>query len=118
MRLIRALEPLWWLLFGAGGFAAALFLPALLFVLAFAFPLGWFGDSTETFLRFKQLFANPIGKTLLILVISLTFWHAAHHLRHFAIDLGFQNQQTPVSYLLYGLALVGTLATIAIVSAL
>ena len=118
MKLIRALEPLWWMLFGAGGFMAAFFLPALLFVLAFAFPLGWFGDSTETFLRFKQLFANAIGKTLLILVISLTFWHAVHHLRHFAIDLGFQDVQGPVSHLLYGGALVGTLASIAIIGAL
>lgn len=115
MKLIRALEPLWWMLFGAGGFMASFFLPGLLFVLAFAFPLGWFGDSTETFLRFNHLFANPIGKGLLIAVISLTFWHAAHHLRHFSIDLGFQHQQAPVSYLLYGGALVGTLATIVVV---
>ena len=38
MRLIRLLEPLWWALFGAGGFAAAMVLPALLLVVGLAFP--------------------------------------------------------------------------------
>ena len=118
MRLIRLLEPLWWLLFGAGGFAAAMVLPALLFAVALAFPLGWFGDDLRTFARMRILFGNPVGQLLLIVVFSLTFWHSAHHLRHFALDLGLGRQETAVSYLLYGGALVATLATVGIVSSL
>ena len=118
MKLIRALEPLWWLLFGAGGFAAALVLPMLLLVVALAFPLGWFGDPVTTFHRMRVLFANPVGQLVLIAVLSLTFWHAVHHLRHFAIDLGYAHWQAPISYLLYGTALLGTLVTFATVGSL
>ena len=112
------LEPLWWMLFGAGGFAAALVLPALLFGITLAFPLGWFGDDLSTFQRMRVLFGNPVGQGLLIAVFSLTFWHSAHHLRHFALDLGLGGQGTAVSFLLYGGALVATLATVGIVGSL
>ena len=118
MKLIRSLEPLWWMLFGAGGFAAAMTMPALLFVICLAFPLGWFGDANTTFQRMQTLFANPVGQLVLIAVIALTLWHSAHHLRHFAMDLGLAHLQAPVSYALYGLALLGTLATVAIVGGL
>ncbi len=118
MRLIRLLEPLWWLLFGAGGFMAAFFLPALLMILGVAFPLGWLGDPATTFHRMHALFGNPVGQLVLIAVVSLTFWHAAHHLRHFALDMGFEQLQAPVSYALYGSALIATVVTVAIVGGL
>ena len=118
MRLIRALEPLWWLLFGAGGFAAAMVLPMLLLVVGIGFPLGWFGDSVTTFHRMHTLLGNPIGKGVLIGVFSLTFWHAGHHLRHFALDLGLHRFQTPLCYALYGGAALATAGTIAIVGGL
>ena len=108
MKLVHRLEPLFWLLFGAGGFAAALILPMLFFVLAIGFPLGWFGDATTTFVRMRTLFANPVGQLLLIAIPSLTFWHSAHHLRHFALDLGFERLEGPVSFALYGGAALGT----------
>ena len=118
MKFIRIFEPLWWLLFGAGGFMAALVLPGLLLVIGLAFPLGWFGEPAVTFHRMHILFGNPIGHFLLIAVISLVFWHSAHHLRHFALDLGLSHLEAPVSYVLYAIALAGTLASVAIVGAL
>ncbi|MFQ5515358.1 MAG: fumarate reductase subunit FrdD [Myxococcota bacterium] len=118
MRPIQRLEPLFWMLFGAGGFAAALVLPALFFVLAVAFPLGWFGDPIECFHRMRTLFANPVGKGLLGAVLVLTFWHSAHHLRHFALDLGLHRHQGAVSYGLYSLALLATLATVSVLASL
>lgn len=118
MRLIRLLEPLWWLLFGAGGFAAALVLPSLLLVVGILFPLGLLGDETATFNRMRTLFANPVGKLVLIALLSLVFWHAAHHLRHLSLDLGLHRLHAPVSYLLYGGAALGTLATVLVVLSL
>jgi fumarate reductase subunit D len=118
MKLIRLLEPLWWMLFGAGGFAAAMVLPALLLVVGLAFPWGWFGDPTTTFHRMHTLFGNPVGQLVLIAVFVLTFWHSAHHLRHFALDMGMHHLELPVSYALYGAAALGSLATIRIVLAL
>ena len=118
MKLIRMLEPLWWILFGVGGFAAALVLPMLLLVVALLFPLGVFGEPAVTFHRMHALFGNLVGQFVLIAVFSLTFWHSAHHLRHFAIDLGFAELQAPIAYALYGGALLGTLVSISVVGAL
>ncbi len=118
MKLIHRLEPLWWLLFGAGGFAAALLLPGLFFGVAIAAPQGWFSDYAISFHRLHGLAANPLGRLLLAALISLTFWHSAHHLRHFALDLGLSRIQGVVSYGLYGLALLGTLLSISVVAAL
>ncbi len=118
MNFIHRLEPLWWLLFGAGGFAAAMVLPALLIVMGLVFPWGGFGDATTTFHRMHTLFGNPVGQLVLIAVFSLTFWHGAHHTRHFALDLGMRDFEAPLAFLLYGGALVGTVATIAVVATL
>lgn len=118
MTLIRKLEPVLWMLFGAGGFAAALILPGLFFMVAIGMPLGLFGDSLATFQRMRILFGGLVGQKLLAIVCTLVFWHAAHHLRHFAFDLGLHRFQLPLSYGLYGLALLGTLATVALVGAL
>ena len=115
---MRRLEPLWWMLFGAGGFVAALFFPALYFLVAVAFPLGWFGDPVETFLRMKTLFANPVGQLVLLVVIALPLWHAAHHVRHFVIELGYPRADRPVGTLLYLLAAAGTLVTLGVVRTL
>ena len=114
----QRIEPVLWLLFGGGGFAAALILPAFFCVVAILFPLAWFGDPLTTFLRMRTLFANPIGQLLLITVLSLVYWHSAHHLRHFALDLGLHPFQGPVSVTLYGLAGVSTLWTISVVLSL
>ena len=118
MKLIRMLEPLWWILFGAGGFLAAFVLPMLLLSVALLFPTGVFGEPAVTFHRMRTLFANPVGQLVLIAVISLTFWHSAHHLRHLSIDLGLAKLKAPIAYALYGGALLGTLATVAVVGAL
>lgn len=116
--LISRLEPLFWILFGAGAFMAAMLLPALFLVLAIGFPLGWFGSPVETFERMRFLVANPVGKLLFGLLFSLIFWHSAHHLRHFAFDMGMHRLATPLSLALYGLAALGTLAAFGVVGGL
>ena len=118
MKAIHRLEPLWWLLFGAGGFLAAMLLPALLFGVGIAAPQGWFSEYAISFHRVHGLAANPLGRLLLVALISLTFWHSAHHLRHFSLDLGLQRHQGLISVGLYGLALIGTLVSIALVGRL
>ncbi len=118
MKAIHRLEPLWWLLFGAGGFLAAMLLPALLFGVGIAAPQGWFSEYAISFHRVHGLAANPLGRLLLVALFSLTFWHSAHHLRHFALDLGLKRHQGPISVGLYGLALLGTLVSIALVGRL
>ena len=55
--------------------------------------------------------ANPIGGTLIA-------WHSAHHLRHFALDLGLKRYEAPVAFALYGLAAVSTAACFLAVASL
>lgn len=115
---MKRLEPLWWLLFGAGGFVAALVFPALFFVVAIAFPLGWLGDPIETFLRMRTLFANPVGQVLLLVILALPIWHAAHHTRHFVVELGFPQADRPLGTLLYVAAAFATVAIMGVIGTL
>ncbi len=116
MKLIHKLEPIWWMLFGAGGFAAALVLPALFFSIGIAAPLGLFEGLD--FHHAHALATSLVGRGLIFVVFTLTFWHSAHHLRHFALDLGLHRIQGVVSYGLYGLALAGTVWTFQVISSL
>lgn len=118
MKWIHRLEPLWWLLFGAGGVVGSIVLVPLFFGLAVAAPLGWIPAEAVSFHRMHGLAANPAGRVILAAVPSLVFWHAAHHLRHFALDLGLGHIQAPLAYALYGLAALGTLASVAAAAAL
>ena len=111
MRLIHRLEPIWWLLFGAGGFAAALFLPGLLIGLELG-ALGAWSDYATSYHRVHGLVSSLFGRVILATILSLIFWHGAHHLRHFALDLGLKRLEALVSYTLYGLALLSTVVTI------
>ena len=115
MKLIHRLEPFWWILFGAGGFAAAMFLPALLFGIGIAAPQGWFSEYAISYHRMYALASSLVGRVLLFAIISLTLWHSAHHLRHFALDMGLQKHAALVSYGLYSLALAATAWTCAII---
>lgn len=103
------------MLFGAGGFAAALLLPGLLFGVAVAAPWGWFGEAAVSYPRMHGLITNPVAKLLLITLISLTLWHSAHHLRHFALDMGLGRVEGLISYLLYGSALLGTIYSVVVI---
>jgi fumarate reductase subunit D len=117
-QLIGRLEPLFWMLFGAGAFAVSMLLPGLFLAFAFGFPFGWFGTPVETFARARLLIANPLGKLVLGALIPLAFWHSAHHLRHFAYDVGVHDRAGGFALALYGLALLGTIAAIGVVAGL
>ena len=85
MNFIHKLEPLWWMLFGGGGFVASFFLPGLLMGVCLFAPLGLF----ESGLRYERAYAlasSGVGRIFLGGVISLTLWHCAHHLRHLGLD--------------------------------
>jgi fumarate reductase subunit D len=118
VKLLHRLEPLFWLLFGAGGFVAALLLPALVFGVMIAAPMGWFSEYATSYHRMHALVANPVGQLLVVVIVTTVLWHSAHHLRHFFMDLGLSRLEAPISYVLYALALAGTLASLQAVAGL
>ncbi|HTO68405.1 MAG TPA: fumarate reductase subunit FrdD [Myxococcota bacterium] len=117
MKLIHKLEPLWWILFGAGGFTACFFLPALLLGVLILAPTGALGDGLA-YERAHALASSFVGKAFLGAVLILILWHCAHHLRHLMLDLLGHSVAAFAAFASYGLALAGTVATVAIVAAL
>lgn len=117
MKLIHKLEPIFWMLFGGGGFVVGFTLPALIIGVMILAPLGLM-EHGLSYERAHMLASSLVGKGFLVVVITLAFWHAAHHLRHFILDLFGHAGMLIGAYLSYGLALVGTIATLAIVGSL
>lgn len=117
MKLIHKLEPIFWMLFGGGGFVVAFVMPALILGVLILAPLGLM-EQGLSYHRAHALAASLAGKGFLVVVLSLAFWHAAHHLRHFILDLFGHSGALPGAYFSYGLALAGTIATLVTVAAL
>ena len=103
-------EPFWWSLFGAGGVASAMFLPALLFLIGIAFPLGLL--SPPTYDSVHRLLEPVIARLLILVVISLSMFHWAHRFR-FTLEDGLQLKKfdSIISIFCYGTAIAVSLFT-------
>jgi fumarate reductase subunit D len=102
-------EPLLWLLFSAGGMAAALLIPVLLFLFAIALPLGWFPAPDHTYLL--SVLRHPVTKIVLFGLCVLSLFHWAHRFRYTLYD-GLRLKQLSAVIILgcYGGAVVGSVA--------
>ena len=99
-------KPLVWLPFAAGGMLAAFVLPVLiLLTTGFLFP------GAVTYERAYAFADNWLGKLVLLVLILLPMWHAAHRLRITAHDFGIHND-TAVRWACYVLAGIGTILTV------
>ena len=103
----RSPEPLVWLLFSAGGMAAALLIPVLLFLFAIAFPLGWLPTPDHTHLL--AVLRHPITKLVLFGLCVSALFHWAHRFRYTLYD-GLQLKQASTLIIIscYGSALLGS----------
>ncbi|MDJ0865033.1 MAG: fumarate reductase subunit FrdD [Myxococcota bacterium] len=104
----RSNEPVFWVLFGAGGVLTALLLPVLILIVGIAVPLGMLPAESLDYSRMMALASSPVGKLAIFAVISLTLWHAMHRVLHTLHDLGIQNEALVFKLMTYGLAFVGT----------
>ncbi|ONI87725.1 fumarate reductase subunit D [Saccharothrix sp. ALI-22-I] len=103
----RSPEPLVWLLFSAGGMAAALAVPVLLFLFGVAFPLGWLPSPDHAHLL--SLLRSPITKVVLFGLCVLALFHWAHRFRYTLYDgLRLKKLSGLIILLCYGGALVGS----------
>ena len=101
-------EAVAWLLFSAGGMAAALLIPVLLVLFGVVFPLGWLAPPEYAYLL--SVLSNPLVRIALLLLCVLSLAHCAHRFRHTANDLLRIRRLRPViGVLCYGGALAGSL---------
>ena len=108
---INTIEPLWWALFGAGGFVIALVLPILILLYGIALPLGMLPAAAVDPARIARLVHNPLVKLFLLVVLTLPLFHWAHRFRYFLFDLGLHGGRMGIAVLCYGAAVAGTVLT-------
>jgi fumarate reductase subunit D len=104
--------PIFWLLFGAGGMLSALLGAALLLVLGFALPLGWGRVATlQDPAKALALLHQPLIALIVLGLLVLFLWHAAHRLFKCLHDFGIH--PGPLSKLpCYGSALALSLVAL------
>jgi fumarate reductase subunit D len=103
----RTIEPLLWLLFSAGGVVAAWLIPALLFLLGLAFPLGWLPPPSHAHLL--ALLGHSVTRVALFLLCVLALFHWAHRFRYTLYDgLQIKHLNEVINPLCYGGAIVGS----------
>src|SRR4051794_25918719 len=99
--MARSAKPLLWLPFAGGGLVAALIVPVLILITGLLVPLGILHLPYERVASFAH---NPLGRLVLLGVVALPAWHAAHRLRMTAHDVGFGG--AAVKAVCYGFAAV------------
>ena len=107
----RSTEPLWWLLFAAGGTVAAFLLPVQVLLTGLAAPLGWTPDAFH-YERVAALVRHPVSRLYLFIVISLPLFHWAHRFRYGVIEgLQLRHAGGLLAFACYGAAVILTVIT-------
>ncbi len=100
-------EAFWWSLFSAGGVLSALFLPALVMA-SMLQPKLWGDHHTAAWDKMLATVSWWPVRIALFAVIFLSFFHAAHRIRHVVMDLGWRHATAPLAMACYGGAIAGT----------
>jgi len=104
---------LFWFLFSQGGVVAAILIPVHMLVQGILGPLGIVPVVDRHFDTWTSVLGNPIVRLYLLVLIALPFYHFAHRLRYFIVDLGVPAAKSvPAQVIFYGGAVAVTLITI------
>jgi fumarate reductase subunit D len=107
----RSDEPVYWLLFGAGGVVAAILLPIMILITGLLVPLGVLNAETLSYDKMHALATSWWGAAILLAVIALPIYHAMHRIYHGLHDLGIHPTKF-LHYLLYGFAFLVSVAAL------
>lgn len=99
-------EPLFWSVFSAGGMVTALLMPILIVITGFLVAA-----ETVEFPALENLFTNGLIRLIVFGVAFVTFFHAAHRIRHTLKDLGLRSHSLarPIAGASYLAAAIGTI---------
>ena len=104
---------LWWFLFSQGGILTALFLPVLVLVMGILGPLNLVPVVDRHYDTWVNVLGNPLVKLFLLVLFAFAFFHFAHRLRYFFVDIGVHAAKTvPAQVIFYGGAIAVVLVTI------
>ena len=104
----RTAEPILWLLFSAGGVAAALFLPVLVLIFGLAIPLGWLAPGPD---HLHAVLSNPLTLLVLFGVSVLSLFHWAQRFRYTLFDgLKLKKHEQLINIGCYTVAAIGSIA--------
>lgn len=102
-----------WFLFSQGGVLAALVLPAHVLVQGILGPLGLVPVADRHYDTWVNVLGNPLVKLYLLVLFAFAFFHYAHRIRYFLVDLGLHAARgVPAQVIFYGGAVVVTLITL------
>lgn len=104
----RSNQPVFWVLFGAGGMLSALVGAALVFITGIAAPVGLEPHAVMSYADVLAFSRNWAGKAFVLAIVSLFLWHGAHRIFHSLHDLGLPTGRI-AKLACYGVALLGTL---------
>ena len=109
----RHFEPIVWLLFSAGGVAAAVFLPILIVLFGLAIPLGLAQPDYD---HLHAVVSHWLTRLVLLGLLVVMLFHSAHRFRSTLYDgLQLRALATPIAVWCYGVALLGSVAALLIV---
>ena len=108
--MARSSKAIPWFLFAGGGTVTAFVLPVMILITALFAMFGAFSGAFS-YDTMHAFIGNWLVKIIVFGILFLTLWHAAHRLRVVAHDFGIRADGA-VAVVVYGLAAVGTIATI------
>lgn len=107
-KLLLRLEPVIWLLFGAGIMLGTMLLPAYLLTVGLGGPLGLLPEGALAYDRAHAIASNPLGRLVLLGLIALPLWKGAHHLWSLLGEWLGHGADGAIGSLLYAVAAVGS----------
>ncbi len=112
------LEPFFWALFSAGGFLTAFLLPVTILAVSFFVPLGIWSENRTSFewlsgaLSMSNFWNGLAIRAFFFVLIGGSFFHGAHRFKYVLMEAGAREHETALGIVLYGLAILGTLAAL------